>query len=994
MPPPSPVRERRRLARLVVALTVWPLAAGGALLHAQSATGSIEGLVVDPSAGVLPGVLIVLVQPATGIERRTETDADGRFRAPLLPVGIFELTATRTGFEPLRRSDLRVSVGQTLALHLELLPGVTQDVVVSADAPVIDTSRTSVSSTVDAMEIRNLPVNGRNFIDFVLLTPGVTRDVRAGDLSFAGARGTLNSLLVDGVDNNNTFFGQALGRAGSGRAPYQLSADVVEEFRVSANAYAAEYGRAGGGVINVVTRSGTNVLHGSLFEFYRDKALNATNPINELNGQPKSPYHYNQFGGTLGGPLRPNRDFYFVSYDGQRSSEPNLVVMNVPPGTPDDPATAAGIARLEPLAYSWSRRLDQDVYFAKTDHQVSDRHRLTFRYNHQDFTGENFENGGLRNAFEHTGASLVKTRTFTGTWASVLGTRAFNELRVQYAADDQRGEANSATPEAVVLQNSTLVLIVGRNNFSPRETTIDRVQVADSFTWLSGPHGVKAGFDVQLDRIWNDFPGFFSGSYVFPTLASFGRGRPVRYQQSFPGPGTSGPETTPDVREYSVFVQDEWRPRRDLTANAGLRYDLMTLDASGVRNPDPQLAAAGIDTSRFEPDTNNIGPRLGVAWNPGGRPLVIRGGWGVFFGRAPASLLAAAGSNNGINVVSVLFTGAAVPTYPAVFANIPEGVDPVKPNIFYVDEAFANPRVTQASAAVEMAVARDIRLAVTYLYASGMSLTRSVDRNLGTLRSRTFTIDDSGSTESYHFFDEDRPFESFQRVIAIESSAESRYHGLTVELDRRMSGGLQWRLAYTLGRVTDTVPDATAIAAGNAADDAKHASNPADFEADRTVGQNDQRHRLVANGVYMSGAAADGIGGLPGALARGWTIAAILTATSGKPYSARVGNVDLNGDGNTSNDLAPGTRRNAFRLNPIVALDLRLARDVPLGGRVTAQLIAEAFNLFNRDNISAVTQQYYTVDVKAMTLEPTGRFGSPTASAGERIVQLAIRVAF
>ena len=222
--------------------------------------------------------------------------------------------------------------------------GVAETVNVSGGTPIIETSRSQVSSTITETSVQNLPVNGRNFIDFALLTPGVTRDVRTGDISFAGQRGTLNSLVVDGADNNNTFFGQTVGRTGSGRAPYQFSQDAVKEFQVNSNSFSAEFGRAGGAVINVVTKSGTNDLHGSVFEFYRDQALNANNAINELNNRPKSPYHYNQFGGTLGGPIRPNRDFFFFNYDGQRNTQPNVVFLNLPANTPTDAATQAGIA--------------------------------------------------------------------------------------------------------------------------------------------------------------------------------------------------------------------------------------------------------------------------------------------------------------------------------------------------------------------------------------------------------------------------------------------------------------------------------------------------------------------------------------------------------------------------------------------------------------------------------------------------------------------------
>ena len=200
--------------------------------------------------------------------------------------------------------------------------------------------------------MQNLPVNGRNFIDFALLTPGVTRDVRTGDISFAGQRGTLNSLVVDGADNNNTFFGQTAGRTGSGRAPYQFSQDAVKEFQVNSNSFSAEYGRAGGAVINVVTKSGTNEFHGSAFEFFRDKALNANNAINELNNRPKSPYHFNQFGGTIGGPMRRNRDFFFFNYDGQRNTQPNTVFLNLPATPPTD---AGHRPRASPACSRWPR---------------------------------------------------------------------------------------------------------------------------------------------------------------------------------------------------------------------------------------------------------------------------------------------------------------------------------------------------------------------------------------------------------------------------------------------------------------------------------------------------------------------------------------------------------------------------------------------------------------------------------------------------------------
>ena len=957
----------------------------------QSVSGCIDGTVADQSGAVLVGAIVTLRLTGLGFERTVVTDERGVFLAPGLPVGFYEVRATMAGFEPRELAGVRLTVGGTVTVRLEMrIVGVKEGVDVAGGAAGVDVRRSHVAATVGESVVKSLPVNGRNFIDFVLLTPGVTRDVRTGDLSFAGQRGTLNSLIVDGADNNNTFSGQALGRVGSGRAPYQFSLETVQEFQVNANAFSAEYGRAGGAVINVVTRSGSNEFQGAVFEFYRDKALNATDVIARLNGQPKRPYHFHQFGGSLGGPLRRQRDFFFTAYDGQRNREENTVIFDRP-GWPDDAATRAAIEELRGLAGSWDRTLDQDIFMARTDHAMGGSARTSMRYNHQNFTGAGYETGGPAQAYEHTGTHLVKTRTLSATWSSVLGRRFFNEVRLQIARDQLRGTANSEAPEAIILQTGTPALFIGRNNFSPRDTTIDRVQAANSLAWTISTHTLKAGADVQLDNIRNYFPGFFSGSYTFTSLAAFHAGNAASYQQNFPGPSTNGPWSRPDSDDFSFYIQDEWRAARGVTLNAGVRYDLLSTAASRVRNPDPQLAAADIDTSRLETDTNNWGPRLGIAWNPGASPFVVRGGGGLFYGRTPAQMITTTHGSNGISVQSLRFTGDEVPRYPHRFTAIPPAQTRPMPSIFYVDRNFANPRLTHANLAMEGQLGRYTSLAVTYLFVQGRDLPRAVDRNIGTETERRYSIADTTASFSYPRFEQDRPFSNFQRVIALESSAESRYNGVTIALSRRFDGNLQLSTAYTLGKVIDTVPDATAVLPG-AADDVKYASHPRDYDVDRAVGVNDQRHRVVVAGMYSSTRHASGLGGLAGVLARGWTFSAILTAQSGAPFSARVGAADLNNDGNTRNDLAPGTRRHEFRLPAIVTLDPRIVREIPIAGRARAHLTLEAFNLFNRDNINGVEPNLYAVNGAVLSRNP--RFGRPVSSAGERILQFAARIEF
>ena len=964
---------------------------------AQSATGDIQGTVVDQSGAVLPGVTVTVTNTATGVQRELVTDAEGRFAAPGLQVGPYEVTASLQGFATRRQENLRVQIGETSTLRLELgVAALTDTITVSGTAPVLETTRTQVSSVVNATAVANLPVNGRNFIDFVLLTPGVTRDTRQGDISFAGQRGTLNSLVVDGADNNNTFFGQALGRTGSGRAPYQFSQEAVQEFQVNTNAFSAEFGRAGGAVINVVTKSGTNRFTGSVFEFYRDKALNANTAINESLGRPKSPYHYNQFGGVVGGPIVRDRHFFFANYDGQRNTQPNTVFLNVPGNAPGDALTQLALARLQPLAASWQRTQNQDTFLIKTDHQLTNNHRLTLRYNHQNFVGEGFENGGTQQSFETTGASKVYTRTFNTTVASVLGSSLFNEARVQWAKDREPGEANSENPQADVRQGATLVLRIGRNFFSPRETTIDRMQFADTLTWVRGAHKVKSGFDIQVDDILNFFPGNFSGVYVFQTLAGFATGVPSgptdTFTQAFPGEGTSGPRTNPDLREYSFFAQDEWRASDALTVNLGLRYDLQKFAQPPVRNPDAQLAAAGIDTSVLNTDANNIGPRLGIAWAPVGRRYVVRAGYGIFYGRTPSIMVGTAHSNNGINVQTITFSAAngnPVPTYPNRFTSIPAGVVLPRPTIFVFDRDYENARTQQASTGVEWEWMPNTSLGVNYLFVKGDDLPRSTDINIGRASPVTFTVAGSGETLPHYQF-APGPFTNFTRVISFQSTAESRYNGITLELNRRFAQGYQYRVAYTLGKVEDTVPDATAVVP-EGADDRKFASNPADFDVDRAPGSTDQRHRFVGSVIYTTDTFASRFGGWVEDVLKDWTLSAIYTIQSGQPYTAYV-STDINRDFNRFNDIAPGTTRNEFRFPTHASLDPRAARSIPLGGTRELTLIWEAFNLLNRANYNVINNMLYSV--AGTTLTRSTAFGQRTSQTDPRIMQLAVKFAF
>ncbi len=990
----------RIAAALAAALLLLPSAATA---QSQAAGGTIQGTIKDSSGGVLPGATVTLKNQATGVPRELQTDSTGAYRAPLLPVGVYEITASLTGFGSVKRPNVRLEIGGNLEIDLTLgVATAAETVTVTADAPVLETGRTHQASTVGEQAVANLPVNGRNFIDFVLTTPGVVRDSRAGDISFAGQRGTLNSLVIDGADNNNTFFGQTLGRTGSGRAPYQFSQDAVQEFQVNRSAYSAEYGRAGGAVINVVTRSGTNDFHGTAFEFFRDKSLNANSYSNKIATpiREKSPFRVNQFGGSFGGPLVKDKAFFFVSYDGQRQEIPNPIdsPLLVPgaAGVPTDADTQRGLVTLRAKAGDYVSTRDQDVFLAKVDWQMDEKHRLSLRYNHQNFTGGNNEATGITNAEEHSGDSLVRTRTVNLVLSSVFSSSFYNEVRAQYAHDKEPGEANTNDPEVTVRQGGATVLVFGRNFFSPRETTIKRFQIADAVTLVRGEHTLKAGFDILHDDILNFFPGNFGGRYVFNSIASFARGIPSgsgeSYAQSFAGAGTTGATTEPNSTDYAAFLQDEWKVNENLTVSLGLRYDFQDYAQPDVKNPDPALLAAGIDTSLIHKDKNNVAPRVGFAWTPNDK-TVVRAGYGLFYGRTPSIMIGTAHSNNAINVSNITLTGASVPTYPTVLAAIPTGVTVPKSIQFFAPD-FENPEVHQASAGIERQLGDDAAVSLGYLFVAGRKLPRSRDYNVGTPVTVNVPIQGGGSV-AVQQFPTTRPIAGFDRVVRFESTAESTYNGLTFELRKRFSGGLLATLAYTLGKVEDTNPDATNVVLGGG-DDARFPSNPVDFEVDRAPGNNDVRHRLVLSGYWDIDFFREKEG-VTKALLDGWSVSWIASMQTGAPYSARVTN-DLNNDGNRNNDLVPGSR-DSYRLPTQYNVDMRLSRKIALGGDWKLEIIAEAFNLLNHTNVITQRDTLYTFTggqlVPQLNLSnPRLNFGADATAADPRIVQLAAKISF
>src|SRR6267378_1723396 len=409
----------------------------GTFGQAASTSGRLEGLVLDSSGAGVPGATVVITNKKTDVSTTLKTDEDGHFVALYLPPGIYEVTVEKDGFQKQVLRDTAVEVGTTTALHPRLTVGqVETSVIVNASAVAVDPTQSSLGTVVDNHSIQSLPLNGRNFTDFALLTPGATTDGDFGMISFNGIAGNFNNYTVDGGNNNNAFFAQQIGRTS---IPFQFSEDVIQEFQVTSTGYEAEFGQAGGGLVNSVTRSGTNNFHGDGYYYILDSALDANDAINRANGIPKPANRRQQFGATLGGPIRHDKIFYLVNYEGQVRNEPltvnnNLALIGL---QPDFFANNPGIAaQVNAASGSFARSFNQNVAFGKITAILNDKNTLNATYNYQRFRSPH----GYFNTPTSTGDGLSLTdgatsQFFQASLQTAINSSTANEFRFHFGSD-------------------------------------------------------------------------------------------------------------------------------------------------------------------------------------------------------------------------------------------------------------------------------------------------------------------------------------------------------------------------------------------------------------------------------------------------------------------------------------------------------------------------------------------------------------------------------
>jgi outer membrane receptor protein involved in Fe transport len=978
---------------LIAALTSLRLAA-----QTEIGAATINGTITDPSSAAVGGAKVTIKSTETGLARAAETNNAG-FYLVKLPVGKYDVTVEAPGFRQAEIKGVQLAVGAAVTVDVPLQVGNTSETVdVTADVPVVEATRSSTSTSVSARAVADLPVNGRNFIDFTTLTPGVVKDPttsRSGDLSFAGQRGPANSLLVDGADSNNLFFAQATGRTGF--RPYAFSQDAVQEFQVNANSFPAEVGRAAGGAINMITKSGTNDFHGSAFEFYRDKGMNANTFVNNRAGVKKTPYHFNQFGGSLGGPIKRDKAFFFLNYDEQKNNNSNVLT---PPTVP----TPAQFPVFQKYFTPYPTGIENRVALAKGDLNLTDRDRISVRYNLSRYTGVNLENATGTSALEHTGDQQVNTDNLAATYTRIISASLVWESRFNFVKDDEPGLANTTGPEVNIVNGISF----GAFSIDPRYTNTKAYQPTSNVTWVKGSHTIKTGFDFNFLRAENYFPGNFAGSYTFNSYQDFINNTPARFVQGFSSTGTTAPISHPDVNEWAFFAQDSWRLNERLTLNYGLRYDYFGYRQPDTKNTNAQLLSSGLDTSQIPTDAGNVGPRFGFAYRATKSDrVVIRGGYGISYERTAGLLISTAILQNGIDVLTyTLNTG--VPKYPNILTAPPGAAAP--PDIYVVDPKFKTARAQQFNLQTEMQVGRDASVTVGYLGVNATHLTRTRDINLlpslpvtGYLcpTPAACTADQATPVTYYRHGGAGtaivRPNPAFGRVSLFESGANSIYHGVFIQYTRRFANNFQVLASYTFSKVIDSRPDNTAVVSGNSGDDAKLAQDTLLPNLDRAVGDAHIPHRFVFSGVWDINYALSNRSPVVRQIVNHWQISMIAQAQSGRPYNALVTG-DPNGDANSFNDRTPGVGRNTIIGPNFLDVDARLSRDIPLRGeRLKLRLIGEAFNITNRANFTSTS----TPSIAATQYNFAGGFFRPTsnflqriANGDPRILQLAVKILF
>jgi len=997
-------------------LLALPAAAFG---QARLTGADLTGVLTDQSGGVLPGATVTATNVETNVSRTVMTDGSGRYIVPALPPGMYTMRVELAGFATRTREGVLLALGRSVTMDFTLaLSAATEEVTVSGNVPLVDVGRTEVSTVVSQQFIDNLPINGRNFIGFSVITPGVSTDKTpqqgasaTSGLSFTGQRARSNNIMVDGLDNNDPVVGAV-------RAVF--SQEAIREFQVLTDSYSAEFGKASGGVVNIVTKSGTNTVHGNAFYYFRDKSLNAKNYFDQFDlfgnavDLEKAPFNQHQWGATLGGPAKKDRSFFFLSAERTDVKDSRLVKI--------DPTAAALLTSVGfPVETgNVSAGVKNSEVFGKLDHQWTPERSLTVRGSFADVARDGVDDYGGTVAKSLGSTQLRTDWGLSASETDVWSARWLNELRTQFAHEDQTIQSLDPTcagPCVGLDQGGptleiTGVASVGRQRFTPQTRINSRIQLLDTVSYIAGSHHYKAGVEYnRVDTPSSALPLHFGGRYIFSAIPALGvtsaldgvrKGVPAAYVQGYGNPAFVG--TTNDL---SLFVQDEWRLGR-VTVKPGLRYQRQFWSDYTYKVSD---VGGSSFSYPFANDPNNLAPRVALAYDlTGDGRTSLHGSYGIFYENTITALQSITqiitGTQDGVRTL-VLAAPRASLAWSAPNHRLTE--DQAKAllggsypsTVISADPSLKTGHTHQAAVGVDRAWGPDVTVSVNAVFVRGYNQPGTIDYNpalpavLGTSR-RPNDLPCSANPAAT-CINGGIPGSSAS-ILQYSSFGDSWYKGMTVALAKRASHNSQFLVSYTLSKAEDTSTDfqSNFIPQNNGL-----GRNPSDkfglplgFDPDleRGPATHDQRQRFVMSGMYN----------LPADV----QVSGIFTAASGRPYTPLAG-ADLNADGNGGafppdrarvNPASEATSvgRNSETTEAQYNVDLRVSKRIRFGRRVALEVILDAFNVFNRVNfVEDTNQSSFTIfGSGAYPSSPLSTYGRYTLTLPPRQVQLAGKISF
>ena len=1013
------MRKTTVLAVLVLA------SAAGAFAQTVAGLGAVYGTVHDASGAVVPDATVVVANESKGIRRTMQTTDAGVFAAPaLVPAGGYTLTVTKSGFATYEAKDVTVQVGQTVDFRVVLNVGTaTTQVQVTAEAPLVEETKSGTTQVVTQQQIDELPINGRRADTFVLLTPAVTPDGSFGLVSFRGISSG-NSFLTDGNDTTNSFYNENAGRT---RISTQISQDAVQEFQVLSDGFSAEFGRAIGGVINTVTRSGTNDLHGTAYEFFRNRTLNA--PDRYAAGF-NAPEWRHQAGGTLSGPIKKDKLFYLLNFEDVQRNFPGLNrIINTSFTTTGGqiiPSTCTATAAQCSAAIAFvqkqmevlvPRTVSSAMGFAKLDWRPSDRNSFSFDANVMHWrspygiqTQAVLTSG---NMIGGNGNSTVETRYGKASWTAIPTNSSVNELRFGWFKDRLSDPASSdlwpSTGALVISLNGSAV---GAAAAYPRTFPSEqRFQLVDNYSWTHGAHSAKFGIDWQTTEDWMNQLFNGAGTYSFSNLTNFakdfsGNTTGAKDYSSF-SQAFGNPIQDFRTSDINLYAQDTWKVSRRFTLNYGLRYEKTFLPQPTVT--DPNYPATG----NIPGYSKDFAPRISMSYSLNDR-TVIRAGYGIYYARYLGDGIDTLFLGNGRYQTTISVNPSTVnsPVFPNIVPSaslVPAGTV----NLTFADQAhFRNPYTQQGTLAIEHQLSHDLAMTASYIWSRGVQLWTSRDLNLNPpTATGTYVIDDASGNQVGSFTTPlwtSKPDTRYAHIYEVDNGGQSWYNALALQLRKRFSHGLSAGLSYTWSHAID---DANQNGASGTITWTQSSLQPGNWGLDKGSTPLDQRHRAVINFLWApkltnsSSTAAK-------YLVNGWELSAITTMASAEPASATVGSVStsanavfqgvqlaystMNGSGGWSR--VPFWPVSSLDIDRTYRVDARLSRSLPFSERVKGYLLFEAFNAFNTQYNTAVNTQAYSVT--GNVLKPVAGLGIGNASQGfpdgtnARRCQVALRVTF